>query len=53
MNGVVTLRGELEQEDLIKELEAKARKVSGVKDVENLLHAAGTPAPTTPEGASS
>ena len=52
VNGVVTLRGELEDEEMIKELEAKTRKVSGVKDVENLLHTPGTPAPSTPQASS-
>ena len=51
VDGVVYLRGELEP-DMIADLEGKARKVSGVKGVENLLHAPGTPAPTTPEGGS-
>jgi hypothetical protein len=50
VDGVVYLRGEVE-EDMIKDLENAARKVAGVKDVENLLHRPGTPAPTTPEGA--
>ncbi len=44
VDGVVYLRGEV-QEDLVEELESAARNVSGVKDVENLLHAPGTPAP--------
>ena len=52
IDGVVYLRGEV-QEDMIKDLENAARKVAGVKDVENLLHTPGTPAPTTPEGAQS
>ncbi len=51
--GVVYLRGEVEQPDLIQELEKATKKVSGVKGVENLLHTPGTPAPTTPEGAAS
>jgi osmotically-inducible protein OsmY len=45
-NGVVVLRGEVEQPDLIKDLEKKARKIQGVREVENLLHTPGTPAPT-------
>ena len=45
-NGVVVLRGEVEQPDLIKDLEKKASKVQGVREVENLLHTPGTPAPT-------
>ena len=52
VDGVVYLRGEV-GEDMIKDLEGAARKVSGVKGVENLLHAPGTAAPTAPEGASS
>jgi hypothetical protein len=44
-DGVVQLRGELEPPELIEELVEKARKVDGVRGVENLLHAPGTPAP--------
>ena len=43
------LRGEIEQPDLIKDLEQQARKVQGVQDVENLLHAPGQEAPTKTE----
>ncbi len=53
VDGVVYLRGEVEGDDMIRDLEKATRKISGVKDVENLLHAPGTPAPTTPEGGSS
>ena len=42
--GVVQLRGEVET-SLIEELVEKTRSVEGVKDVENLLHAPGEPAP--------
>jgi osmotically-inducible protein OsmY len=45
-NGIVVLRGEVEQPELIKDLEKKTRKVQGVREVENLLHTPGTPAPT-------
>jgi osmotically-inducible protein OsmY len=45
-NGTVYLRGEVGQPELIKDLEQRARKVQGVKDVENLLHLPGTEAPT-------
>jgi osmotically-inducible protein OsmY len=41
-NGVVTLRGELEQSDLIEDLEQRVRKVQGVRGVENLLQPSGT-----------
>src|SRR3954465_4988509 len=39
-NGVVFLRGHVETPDLVDALEARVRKVRGVKDVENLLHTA-------------
>jgi osmotically-inducible protein OsmY len=45
-NGVVVLRGEVEEPELIKDLEKRTRKVQGVKEVENLLHTPGSPAPT-------
>ena len=45
-DGVVFLRGEVERPELIKDLEGRARKVQGVREVENLLHTPGTPAPT-------
>jgi osmotically-inducible protein OsmY len=45
-NGVIVLRGEVEEPDLIRDLEQKTRKVQGVQEVENLLHTPGTPAPT-------
>src|SRR5919202_311223 len=44
-NGVVQLRGEVERPELIDELVEQARKVQGVRDVENLLHTPGTEAP--------
>jgi osmotically-inducible protein OsmY len=44
-DGVVYLRGELEQPDLIEDLGAQARKVQGVLGVENLLHGPGQEAP--------
>jgi osmotically-inducible protein OsmY len=37
-NGVVFLRGQVEDTELVGTLEARVRKVRGVKDVENLLH---------------
>jgi osmotically-inducible protein OsmY len=48
-DGVVYLRGELEQRDLIQDLEQQARKVQGVLAVENLLHVPGEEAPAKPE----
>ena len=44
-NGVIVLRGEVDEPDLIQDLEQKTRKVQGVQEVENLLHTPGTPAP--------
>jgi osmotically-inducible protein OsmY len=46
-SGVVYLRGEVERPEIIKDLEDRARNVQGVREVENLLHLPGTPAPTT------
>jgi osmotically-inducible protein OsmY len=43
--GVVQLRGEVPRLELIDELVERTRKVQGVRDVENLLHVPGTPAP--------
>jgi osmotically-inducible protein OsmY len=45
-NGVVFLRGQVEEPELISALEARVRKVRGVRDVQNLLH---TPPPSAPE----
>src|SRR2546423_144140 len=45
-HGVVVLRGEVGQPELIRDLEERTRKVQGVREVENLLHLPGTPAPT-------
>ncbi len=44
--GVVYLRGQLEDQSLIEELEQRVRTVQGVNRVENLLHTPGTEAPT-------
>jgi osmotically-inducible protein OsmY len=45
-NGVVYLRGEVEQPNIIEDLEKRAKKIQGVRAVENLLHLPKTPAPT-------
>jgi BON domain-containing protein len=47
-NGVVSLRGEVQRRELIDELVERTRKVQGVRDVENLLHAPGAPSSTWP-----
>lgn len=44
-NGVVQLRGEVLSAQMIDDLVTRARAVQGVRDVENLLHLPGTPAP--------
>ena len=44
--GVVYLRGELDDQSLIQELEQRVRTVHGVNRVENLLHTPGTEAPS-------
>ena len=44
-DGVVQLRGEVPSEDMIGDLVGKAHSVQGVRDVENLLHTPGQPAP--------
>ena len=43
--GVVVLRGQLESEEQIAEVESRARRVAGVWDVQNLVHLPGLPAP--------
>jgi osmotically-inducible protein OsmY len=41
VNGVVELRGQLDDRAQIEALEAKARQVTGVRDVRNMLHLPG------------
>jgi hypothetical protein len=43
--GIVVLRGQLEDPEQIRQIENKARKIAGVRDVENLLHRPGVPVP--------
>ena len=45
-NGVVYIRGEVPDQDTMDELVARARKVDGVKGVENLTHLPSEAAPT-------
>jgi hypothetical protein len=45
-NGVVVLRGEVDSWLMVDDLVQRAREVQGVRDVENLLHLPGQPAPT-------
>ena len=44
-NGVIVLRGALDRPEQITALERAARRVHGVRQVENLLHLTGSPAP--------
>jgi len=44
-NGVVYLRGEVQEPGLIEALGERARKIQGVREVENLLHGPGEDAP--------
>lgn len=44
-NGVIFLRGQVEEEGLLETLEERVRKVRGVRGVENLLHLPGSPPP--------
>jgi BON domain len=44
-NGVVFLRGQVERAELVDTLEARVRKVRGVKGVENLLRTPGAESP--------
>jgi hypothetical protein len=45
-NGVVVLRGQVGTPDLIQRIESEVWRIQGVREVENLLHLPGTPAPT-------
>ena len=45
--GVVFLRGAMDRQEDIDRLGEEARRIAGVRAVENLLHTAGTPAPAS------
>ena len=45
--GVVFLRGVIERQEDIKRVGDAARQIAGVRGVENLIHAPGTPAPAS------
>jgi osmotically-inducible protein OsmY len=45
-DGVVYLRGEVPDQDTMDELVARARRVDGIKGVENLTHLPSEAAPT-------
>ena len=44
-DGFVFLRGVLDRQDDIERVEHATRQIEGVRDVENLIHLPGTPAP--------
>jgi osmotically-inducible protein OsmY len=44
-HGIVQLRGEVDSPDMIDDLVKKTRSIQGVREVENLLHVPGSPAP--------
>ena len=44
-NGKIVLRGEVGEQEMIRDLEKRARSVQGVNEVENLLHLPGAEAP--------
>jgi BON domain-containing protein len=44
-NGVVLLRGEIEEPAMIVEIVARTRRIRGVADVENLMHLPGESVP--------
>ena len=44
-DGIVALRGEVEDRELMQTIHEKARGVTGVRDVQNLLHLPGEPPP--------
>ncbi|WP_345611498.1 BON domain-containing protein [Pseudonocardia adelaidensis] len=45
VDGVVTLRGQLGDQDAIRDLGVAVGKVAGVREVENMLHTPDTVAP--------
>ena len=46
-DGVVFLRGVVERQEDIERMEAATRRIAGVREVENLVHLPGTPAPAS------
>jgi osmotically-inducible protein OsmY len=44
--GVIYIRGEVPDRDVMEQLVSRARSVDGVRGVENLTHLPGEPAPT-------
>jgi hypothetical protein len=46
-DGFVFLRGVMERQEDIERIAAATRQIAGVRDVENLIHRPGTPAPAS------
>ena len=46
VGGTVFIRGEVPTPEMINEIEDRVRRVRGVREVENLMHLPGTPAPS-------
>jgi hypothetical protein len=46
-DGLVFLRGVMDREEDIERIEVATRQIEGVRDVENLIHLPGTPAPAS------
>jgi len=44
-NGKIYLRGEVGEQEMIRDLEERARSIHGVQEVENLLHLPGAETP--------
>ena len=44
-NGIVFLRGQLDRPELIRTIEARARRIAGVRGVVSLLHVPGAAVP--------
>lgn len=45
VDGVVMIRGQVDEPEVMNEIIARTWRVEGVKDVRNLMHLPGTPAP--------
>jgi osmotically-inducible protein OsmY len=46
-DGLVFLRGVMDRQEDIERIEAATRQVAGVREVQNLIHLPGTPAPAS------
>jgi len=46
-DGLVFLRGVIDRQEDIERIGAAARQIAGVREVENMIHLPGTPAPAS------